>query len=224
MSDSACNLLGRVADLGLRHSKKGVSVAGIVYMLPIFPGRATASSQSNLKAFEQVHSTTSSSIVALATTRWNLCSEEAGAKREAELRKSMWGGAQADALVSRLRDDPESAWQVVDSIIHKFAEKRDTAQAGPSTEKGKTSKANKVATNTKKGSLPKATTAQAGATPQPTGGANPGQTNAGKVDQKKKANSKPTDGQPKQGFVGRLIQSILSLIRKPSPPKPPSSK
>lgn len=101
--------------------RKDIRVAGVVYMLPIFPGRRNRNEEDNVATFQSMYGSNRYFHVALATTRWSLCDEVTGSQREEEILRTMWGNSREDAVIKRLHDTPDSAWEVVDAVISRFA-------------------------------------------------------------------------------------------------------
>ncbi|KAF6751406.1 P-loop containing nucleoside triphosphate hydrolase protein [Ephemerocybe angulata] len=112
--------------------KMNIEVAGVIYMMPIFPLRATHTDQDNLASFQDLYGGNDFLRVAFVTTRWDIGGRgatptpkefEERCEREQQLR-AVLGGTRRDAhnaLLLRLADNAGSAWAVVDAIIQRLA-------------------------------------------------------------------------------------------------------
>ena len=93
--------------------------------MAIFPGRIARDHYSCRDNLRQIYGANPHIHLALVTTRWNLCEDKPGVgeQREEELKRMLWGDEVKDkAMVLRLHQTTESAWDVVDKVIKNFEE------------------------------------------------------------------------------------------------------
>jgi len=99
-----------------------MEVAGVVYIYPVYPGRITRSERANMKIFQKICGPGGLSKIMLTTSRWDICPQDLGAMREAEIWKSFWADETSfrpdqETMSARLLDSPESARDVVERIL-----------------------------------------------------------------------------------------------------------
>jgi pyruvate formate-lyase activating enzyme-like uncharacterized protein len=95
-----------------------MKVAGVIYLLPIYPHRYTGTSKASLKAFQTLCGE-GLDRVRMVTTGWSLCpNEQVGRERENELKKNFWKEMMdRGSTLSRLENNSESAMCVLESVL-----------------------------------------------------------------------------------------------------------
>ncbi|RXW23213.1 hypothetical protein EST38_g2621 [Candolleomyces aberdarensis] len=105
------------------YGELGMKLCGIVYIHSIGQGRITPGDLSAFEVFRRLCGMQAFVGVYLATTKWDLCTEEVGQRREKELKAQLRSGM-ADgqshplgAAMVRLKNTPQSALELVETIV-----------------------------------------------------------------------------------------------------------
>ncbi|KAJ2914249.1 hypothetical protein MD484_g6180, partial [Candolleomyces efflorescens] len=101
VSDS--EILRRIAVWLSKSYGTKTKVSGIVYIHPIYPNRMTRNDCSNVKVFRKICGDAGLSKVILATTRWDVCPEHTGNKREEDLAENFWTNLLRNPQAARKR-------------------------------------------------------------------------------------------------------------------------
>jgi hypothetical protein len=97
-----------------------IKITGIVYMHRISDNRMSGTPLRNLQMFANLCGDEAIRNVVLATTMWSDVTPNVGISREAELRQVYWKSMLAlGSATARFKNNFESAWEIVDSLIKK---------------------------------------------------------------------------------------------------------
>ncbi|KJZ69822.1 hypothetical protein HIM_10775 [Hirsutella minnesotensis 3608] len=117
---SDAEILGEIARVLAAQYSLGFELKGIVYLHRITDIRYTGSNVKTFEIFKRICGEETFHNVLLTTSRWGSVSEEVGADREHELRKSFWAYMlDRGSNMMRFHGDRESAISVVGQLLIK---------------------------------------------------------------------------------------------------------
>ncbi|KAF7966177.1 hypothetical protein HWV62_39756 [Athelia sp. TMB] len=98
-----------------------IKLTAIIYLHRISDIRMTGSAIRNMDLFQKLCGNRAARNVILVTTMWDEVDEEAGERREAELRDTFWRSMVAHgSQTARFSHTPESAWNILGSFTGHF--------------------------------------------------------------------------------------------------------
>jgi hypothetical protein len=98
-----------------------MTIGGIIYLQDISQPRLHPSSQRNVEIFRNLCGSEALSSVIITTGKWDLLGDDVkvGVKRETQLKEALWTEViSAGGSVSRFEGTQESAWKIINAILH----------------------------------------------------------------------------------------------------------
>ncbi len=100
-----------------------MKLAGIIYIHRISDNRMTGTPFKDLKMFSQLCGTAAAERVVLATTMWGSIKQEAGLRREDELKSKYWKDMiDKKAQIARFEASYDSAWAIIGSLCEPLSQ------------------------------------------------------------------------------------------------------
>lgn len=120
---SDIEILSMIADWLVQTYTRGIKLAGIVYLHRISDNRMAGASLKNLRMFASICGLEAMPSVILVTTMWDEVREDAGVRRETELRETFWRDMIAHGCKTERFDRTyEAAWDILHSLFHRAQE------------------------------------------------------------------------------------------------------
>lgn len=113
-------ILRRIAVWLARSYEADMKLAGVIYLHKITNNRMTGSAQKNMDLFKKLCGKDATKKIILATTMWNEVKQDAGERREAQLKEKFWKGMlDLGSSTIRFGDTRRSAQDIVNFILAK---------------------------------------------------------------------------------------------------------